>query len=85
MCYHGAALLYAVSACAAGIVGLFQASWAIRLPATLLLAHGMIIAAYLVHECGHNSIFRRNRHNVILGRIMTWFCGAAYGTFEDIR
>ncbi|MCH7899074.1 MAG: fatty acid desaturase [Proteobacteria bacterium] len=83
--YHGAALLYAVSACAAGIVGLFQASWAIRLPATLLLAHGMIIAAYLVHECGHNNIFRRNRHNMILGRIMTWFCGAAYGTFEDIR
>ena len=48
--YHGAAVLYAISAYAVGFVGLFQANWAIRLPATLLLAHGMIIAAYLIHE-----------------------------------
>ncbi len=83
--YHGGATLYAISAYATGLLGLFHDSWAVRLPATLLLAHGMVIAAYLIHECGHNNIFRRSRHNAVLGRIMSWLCGAAYGTYEDIR
>ena len=83
--YHGGATFYAIGAYATGLLGLFHESWAIRLPATLLLAHGMIIAAYLIHECGHNSIFRRSRHNALLGRFMSWLCGAAYGTYEDIR
>jgi len=83
--YHGGAMLYAIGAYATGLLGLFHEAWAIRLPATLLLAHGMIIAAYLIHECGHNSIFRRSHHNAVLGRFMSWLCGAAYGTYEDIR
>ncbi|MDX1516851.1 MAG: fatty acid desaturase [Woeseiaceae bacterium] len=53
--------------------------------ATLLLAHAMIIAAYLVHECSHNTVFVAARHNSQLGRAMSWLCGAAYGTYEDIR
>ena len=27
---------------------------------TVLLAHAMVIAAYLVHECAHNTVFRDN-------------------------
>ena len=45
----------------------------------------MTIAAYLIHECGHNLVFRRQRDNARLGRIMSWLCGAAYGTYEDMR
>ena len=83
--YHGLAIVYAASAYALGLVGLFTASVLINLGATLLLAHGMTIAAYLVHEAGHNTIFRSTRHNVRLGRAMSWLCGAAYNRFEDIR
>jgi len=83
--YHGAAVAYAISAYLLGFIGLFQGSWAVNLAATLLLAHGMTIAAYMIHECGHNTVFRSSRHNAMLGRAMSWLCGAAYGTYEDMR
>ena len=83
--YHGLALLYALIAYALGIVGLFAQNALINAAATLLLAHGMIIAAYLIHECAHNTIFRANDNNAQLGKLLSWLCGAAYGTYEDIR
>ncbi len=83
--YHGGALLYAVLAYGCGFAGLLQDSWAINLLATLLLAHAMIVASYLVHECVHNTIFRKHRHNARLGAALTWLCGASYGRFEDLR
>ena len=64
--YHGAALLYALTAVLAGFTGLFSASWVISLPATLFLAHGMTIAAYMIHECGHNTVFKNNANNARL-------------------
>ncbi|HUD96235.1 MAG TPA: fatty acid desaturase [Woeseiaceae bacterium] len=83
--WHGSAVIYSLLAYGFGIAGLLHASPWINLAATLLLAHGMIIAAYMVHECGHNIVFRKQRYNQYLGRFLTWVCGASYGTFEDIR
>jgi len=83
--YHGCAVLYACGAWALGLWGLFAPAPGIQLAATLLLAHGMVIAAYMVHECAHNTVFRENRHNALLGSGLTWLCGASYGTYEDIR
>jgi omega-6 fatty acid desaturase (delta-12 desaturase) len=83
--YSGAAFAYVITAYLLGFAGLFQASWAINLTATLFLAHAMTIAAYLIHECGHNLVFRRHQDNAHLGRFMSWICGAAYGTYEDMR
>lgn len=51
----------------------------------LLLAHGMVIAAYLIHECAHNTIFTDNKDNANLGRVLMWVTGACYGTYEEIR
>ena len=85
LCYHGGAVLYACTAYLFGMLGVIHESLVINLLGTLLLAHGMIIAAYMIHECGHNSVFRHSRHNAVLGRTMSWLCGAAYGTYEDIR
>jgi fatty acid desaturase len=83
--YYGTAVTYAIGAYALGIAGLFDASLALNAAATLLLAHAMTISAYLIHECGHNMIFCRHGDNAMLGRLMSWLCGAAYGTYEDIR
>lgn len=83
--YNGGALLYAVTAYAGGFAGLFSANWAVNFLGLLFLAHGMTVAAYLIHECGHNLIFRSARNNARLGRFLSWLCGAAYGTYEDIR
>ncbi len=83
--YYGAATSYAIVAYVFGFAGLFNESWLVNLLGTLLLAHAMTIAAYLIHECGHNMVFTNSRHNATLGRAMSWFCGAAYGTYEDMR
>ena len=83
--YHGSPIAYALLAYAIGIAGLFQESWLVNGLAILLLAHGMTIAAYMIHECGHNTVFKQNADNARLGKFLTWLCGAAYGTYEDIR
>ncbi len=83
--YHGGALLYALGAYVFGWLGLFAQHWWINVPATVLLAHGMVIAAYMIHECGHNTVFRSNRANAVLGECLGWLCGSSYTTFEDIR
>ena len=83
--YHGLAVAYAVLGYGLGFYGLFQTSLTINMLATLLLGHAMIVAAYLLHECGHNTIFRKQSTNTQLGRLMSWICGAAYGRYEDMR
>ena len=83
--YYGAALAYALSGYAIGFAGLFHVSLWINVAATLLLAHAMTISAYLIHDCGHNMVFKKHRDNAHLGRAMSWLCGAAYGTYEDMR
>jgi len=83
--YHGAAMGYALAGYLLGLYGLFSASWLINLGATLWLAHAMVIAAYLIHECGHNTVFRSNKANERLGRLLNWVTGSSYTTFEDIR
>ncbi len=83
--YHGGALTYAVVSYVIGFSLLFSASVLGNLLGTLMLAHGMIIAAYMIHEAAHNTVFRNNAHNARLGECLSWLCGAAYGTYEDMR
>lgn len=83
--YHGGALLYALSGYVLGLRGLFAEAWWVNALATLWLAHAMTIAAYLIHECGHNTIFRSNRPNAVLGEVLNWISGSFYTTYEDIR
>jgi omega-6 fatty acid desaturase (delta-12 desaturase) len=83
--YHGGALIYALGGYLLGLFGLFAENIWISLGATLLLGHAMTISAYMIHECGHNTVFRSNEANARLGRFLNWICGACYGTFEDIR
>jgi fatty acid desaturase len=83
--FYGAALTYACFGYVAGFAALFATHWAINVFGTLLLAHAMVIAAYLIHDCGHNAVFHRQRDNARLGEMLSWLCGAAYGTYEDMR
>ncbi len=52
---------------------------------SLLLAHSMVIASYMVHECAHNTVFSSNTANARLGGLLNWINGACYGSYEDIR
>lgn len=83
--YNGIALSYAILGYVVGFTMLFQGSLVLNLVGVLLLGHAMIVAAYLIHECGHQLVFKKSQHNARLGRVLSWLCGSAYGTYEDIR
>ncbi len=80
--YNGGAMLYAIGAYFIGFMGLFNQNIFVNLLSSALLAHAMIIAAYLVHESGHNLVFKKIRFNIYLGEFFSWFCGSSYGTFK---
>lgn len=83
--YHSLALTYAVLAYFTGFAALFSDDWRINAVGLLVLAHGMVISGYMLHECAHNTVFRRNEHNARLGRMLMWLNGSCYGAYEDVR
>ncbi|APC18631.1 hypothetical protein BLL42_24045 [Pseudomonas frederiksbergensis] len=85
LAYHGMALAYSLTGYVVGIAGLFSQHLFINIAAMLVLAHAMIIGGYLLHECAHNTVFKKNEDNARLGRVFTWITGSCYGTYEDIR
>jgi fatty acid desaturase len=76
---------YAFGGWALGLALIGSDSGWLNAGGVLLLAHAMIIAAYLVHECAHNTLFAENADNALAGRILLWLCGGSYATYEDIR
>lgn len=82
---HLTAISYSLTTYTLGWALLLFSGWLGFLPGLLLLAHGLIIGAYLIHECAHNTLFRSNKHNALLGDMLGWLCGSCYGTLEDIR
>jgi fatty acid desaturase len=83
--YNCLALLYVAAGYVLGLAGLVHGGILLTILSTLWLGHALTIAAYLIHECGHNSIFARNADNARLGTVLTWVTGSCYGTYEDIR
>lgn len=83
--YQACALIYSMAAYASGWALLFSDSLILWPAGVVLLAHGMVIAAYLIHECAHNTIFRENRHNTRLGSLLGWITGSCYGRHLDVR
>jgi fatty acid desaturase len=51
----------------------------------LLCTHAMILAAYLIHEAAHQTLFAARRANAVAGEAMNFIAGSAYASFERIR
>ena len=79
------ALGYALAGYVAGFVLMGRGSWWLAAAGVLLTAHAMVIAAYLVHEAVHTTLFAAPAHNRIAGEAMSWIAGSAYASFERIR
>jgi fatty acid desaturase len=79
------ALGYSVTGylCGFGLI-MSGAAWA-NAVGVLVLAHSMVIGAYLIHECAHNTIFADNAHNALLGEALGWLTGSCYANYEDVR
>ena len=51
----------------------------------LLCVHTMVLAAYLVHEAAHQTLFAPPRANRCAGEAMSFIAGSSYASFERIR
>ncbi len=62
-----------------------QPSLVLELLGFWLCAHAMVLAAYLVHEAAHQTLFASPRANHWTGEVMNFVAGTAYAAFERIR
>jgi fatty acid desaturase len=82
---HFAALGSVVAGYAAGVWLLLAESLGLNLLGTFWLAHALVIGAYMIHECAHNTVFAAPRHNAWLGEALCFLVGASYGDYAGIR
>jgi len=52
---------------------------------TLLCTHSMVLAAYLVHEAAHQTLFAPAGANTLAGESMSFIAGSSYASFQRIR
>jgi len=83
--YTAAVLIYIAFAYIGGWIALFSPVLAINIVGVLLCTHSMVIAAYLLHDCGHSAVFLSAAGNARLGHVLNWTTGSCYGRYEDIR
>lgn len=76
---------YAVFGHVAGLILLTGSTWWQFLPGLILTFHTLVIGAYLVHECGHMTIFRSKKTNKLVAELLLWLLGAAYASFERVQ
>jgi fatty acid desaturase len=58
---------------------------AVNVAGVLLCAHAMILAAYLIHEAAHQTLFAAAKANSRTGEAMNFIAGTSYASFERIR
>jgi fatty acid desaturase len=80
-----AALAYSTTAYTAGWILLLTAGPWLAAIGALLLAHGMVTAAYLLHETLHYAVFRDRAPNERLASVLTWLTGACYAPFGELQ
>lgn len=51
----------------------------------LLCTHSMVLAAYLIHEAAHQSLFATATANRRVGEALSFIAGGSYASFERIR
>ena len=80
-----AVLLWTVGGWVASFFCMASRSIAVNILGVLLCAHTMVLAAYLIHEAAHQTLFAVRRANTWTGETMNFIAGSAYGSFDRIR
>jgi len=60
------------------------APW-LNIAGVLLCVHTMVLAAYLIHEAAHQTLFVDHAANRRIGETMSFIAGSSYASFERIR
>lgn len=79
------AMAYALGGYVLGFSLLFAGNGWLNAVGTLLLGHAMVVAAYLIHEFAHGTIFANPKANERAGELCSWLCGSCYAGFQDLR
>jgi fatty acid desaturase len=79
------ALGYAVLGWLVSFAFMAADGWELNAVGVLLCAHTMVMAAYLIHETAHYTLFASPAVNRIAGEAMNFIAGSAYASFERIR
>ena len=79
-----AANLYVLSGYLLGGYWMLIDTWYLNILGVLWFAHSMVIAAYLIHEAAHSSVFKKRQHNRWYGEYLLWITGCSYSNFDDI-
>ncbi|MBU6418823.1 MAG: fatty acid desaturase [Proteobacteria bacterium] len=83
--YSLAGLAYGIFSYAAGLLLITRQSLLANAVGTLLLAHGLVICAYFIHEFAHGSVFTKMPHNDKGGEIMAWITGACFASYRGLK
>ncbi len=78
-------LSYVLGGWAGGVALLVLAPLWWKLVGVVLTAHALVIAAYLIHEFAHQSIFASQQDNARWGTLMGWLTGSCYADFAELR
>jgi len=76
---------YMFSAYVFGLAAMLAEALWINALGVLFLAHAMVIAAYFIHECAHDSLFKKNRYNQLFGELLLWMTGSSYSDYKAVR
>jgi len=79
------ALGYALGGYALGFVLFVQGGLAGNVLGVLLCAHSMFIAAYLLHEAMHHTLFATRFANRAVGEVLSFVAGSSYASYERMR
>jgi fatty acid desaturase len=79
------AITYAFLGYAISIYWAAQDSFLLNIISLLLLAHSLVIAAYLLHECTHKTLLKNSKHNQWLALSLSWITGACYSEYDCLK
>ncbi len=79
------ALLWTSTAWIASFPMMAADSVALNAAGVILCIHAMVLAAYLIHEAAHYTLFQRPAHNRLVGEWMSFVAGACYASFDRVR
>ncbi len=82
---NGLAIAYAVLGWAAGVAMITWGGFIVSLLGMLLLAHALVVSAYLIHECTHGAVFAKAQDNDRLGLVMAWLNGACVAPYAGLK
>jgi fatty acid desaturase len=79
------ALGWTFGAYGSGIWLMTRPEWVANAAGVLLTAHGLVISAYLLHDCAHGAVFAKPAANDAMGAALSWLSGACVASYAGIK